>query len=63
MKMRSHDHERPDVSAEERRSHELIKRILKLRWIGMDAEAGQMQLALRSVEPRGTTVAGPRDTD
>ncbi len=63
MKMHSRDHERPDVSAEERRSHELIKRILKLRWIGMDAEAGQMQLALRRVEPRQTVLAGPPDTD
>lgn len=30
--------ERPDVSAAERTSHELVMRILKLRWMGMENE-------------------------
>jgi hypothetical protein len=63
MEMRSSVQERPDVSAQERASHELIKRILKLRWIGMEVEAEQMQVALRRVEPRCTLLAGPYDTD
>jgi hypothetical protein len=42
--------ERPDVSAEEHATRETIKRILKLRWMGMEEEAEKMQKALRRVE-------------
>lgn len=63
MEMQRKAPERPDVSAEERRSHELIKQILKLRWMGREVEAERMLLALRRVEPRDTVLAGPRDTD
>jgi hypothetical protein len=62
MEIDSHIQERPDVSAEEQASHDLIKRILKLRWIGMEAEAQQMQLALQRDEPGYTLLAGPYDT-
>lgn len=34
--------ESPDVSYEQRMAAELIKRIRKLRWIGMDEEAHRM---------------------
>ena len=39
--------------------------IRKLRWIGMDEEAKQLQLALRSLPPeqRGTVSAEPFSTD
>jgi len=39
--------------------------IRKLRWIGMDEGAKQLQLALRSLPPeqRGTVSAGPFSTD
>ena len=43
----------------------LAKQILKLRWIGMEEEAYQLQLAMRSLpaEQRGTVSAGPFSTD
>jgi hypothetical protein len=63
MEMESDIRERPDVSAEERASQELIKRILKLRWIGMDVEAAQMLLARRCIEPACKLLAGPYETD
>jgi hypothetical protein len=48
----------PDVSAEERASHDLVKRVLKLRWIGMEAEAEQMLVTeLRKTAPRNTWAA------
>lgn len=53
----------PDVVTAERASHELVMRILKLRWIGMDNEAERMQVALRCVDPPCTLLAGPFDTD
>lgn len=42
--------ERPDVSAAERTSHELVMRILKLRWMGM--ENGTESDAGRAASPR-----------
>ena len=55
--------ERPDVSVEERTARDLVKRIRKLRWMGMDEEARQMQLVLRRIEPEDALLAGPYDTD
>lgn len=55
--------ERPPAAAEERASHELVMRILKLRWMGMENEAEQIEAALRRVEPSCTLIAGPFDTD
>lgn len=63
MEMVSSIQERPEVSAKERASHDMIKQILKLRWIGMDVEADEMQLDLRRVEPRCTLLAGPYETE
>ena len=40
--------QRPDVSAEDRASHDFFKQILKLRWIGRGLEAERLlQTALR----------------
>jgi len=55
--------ERSDLSAEERMSHELIMRILKLRWMGMENEAERVELALRRLDRSCTVLAGPFDTD
>lgn len=55
--------ERPHAAAEERARHELVMRILKLRWMGMENEAEQVEAALRKVEPSCTLMAGPFDTD
>lgn len=63
MEMSSDVRERPDVSAEERASHELVKRILKLRWMGMNNEAGQVRVALQRAAARLTLLAQPRDTN
>jgi hypothetical protein len=63
MELQANAQERPDVSAEERASHDLIKRILKLRWMGMEAEAEQMQVLSQHVEPACTLLPGPCYTD
>ena len=51
------------VSYEELAGHEIVARILKLRWMGMETEAKQMENALCKVEPKETLLAGPCDTD
>jgi hypothetical protein len=56
-------HEDPESLAEQRASNELIKRIRKLRWIGMEDEARKVQSSLRSIPSRDAVLAGPRDTD
>jgi hypothetical protein len=55
--------ERPDVSAEERASIALLKWTRKLRWIGMEAEAEQMQIVLTEFTQRTGCwpVDGPLD--
>jgi hypothetical protein len=55
--------EPPDVSAEQRQSNELIKRIRKLRWMGMDGEADQLKLALAGASRADSVVAQPLETD
>lgn len=55
--------EHPDVSAEQRTWGELVKLVRKLRWIGMEKEATQMQIELRRVHPAASLLAGPFDTD
>jgi hypothetical protein len=52
----------PQVSAEQHAKSELMKRIRKLRWIGMDDEARVLQRALDP--PHADSVlAMPHDTD
>ncbi len=46
-----------------RATHELVKRILKLRWMGMDDEAEKMRLAMQRVEPGVTLLGVPYCTD
>jgi hypothetical protein len=52
----------PQISAEQRAENELVKRIRKLRWIGMDDEARTLQ---RKLGPRraDSVLAAPVDTD
>jgi hypothetical protein len=54
-----------DVPPEQRTSCELVTLIRKLRWIGMESEAAQLQTVLRSVPPdeRASLLAAPRSTD
>jgi hypothetical protein len=65
MEMLDDQQNAPDVPAEQRESNELIKRIRKLRWMGMreEAETVQMQLALRHTRPGDSVLATPPDTD
>ncbi len=52
-----------DKATVECQSHELVLRILKLRWMGLEDEAESVRLTLRNVEPAATMLAGPFDTD
>lgn len=55
--------ERPDGFSEECISNELVKRIRKLRWMGMEEEAEELQTKLRNVHQAEVLVSGPSDTD
>jgi hypothetical protein len=54
-----------DVPPEERTSCELVTLIRKLRWIGMETEAGQLQTVLRKISPnrRPSLMAISHSTD
>lgn len=62
MGISSETKERPDVPAVERTSKELAKLVRKLRWIGMEKEAEQMQIVLHCVDFASFLLAGPHDT-
>jgi hypothetical protein len=53
----------PDLSAEHRVSTDLAKRIRKLRWLGMQREAEELQMSLRRVPHTECVIVVPRDTD
>ncbi len=55
----------PDVSTEQRRSSELVKRIRKLRWMGLEGEARRMQVQLALCGGAGadSVLAAPPETD
>jgi hypothetical protein len=42
---------------------ELVRQILKLRWIGMEEEARRLQKMLGQAGPAGSVLANPNDTD
>jgi hypothetical protein len=53
----------PDLPGEPKSARELVKRIRKLRWMGMEEEAQRLQAALRRIEDTDCVLAAPRDTD
>ena len=55
--------ELPDVSTPQRASAELVKRIRKLRWIGMEEDAERLQIALSRLPSEECVFAEPHDTD
>jgi hypothetical protein len=56
--------EPPEDSAEQRASSELVKRIRKLRWMGMEREAEALQATLcRRARSTDSVLAAPHDTD
>ena len=63
MAMLVKQQELPDVSADQRAANELIKRIRKLRWMGMDGEARRLQINLTGASRIDSVVAEPRETD
>ena len=54
-----------DVTPEQRAAREVVKLIRKLRWIGMEEEADQLQTALSGFpsDKRASLLAGPHSTD
>ena len=53
-----------ELSAEQRTSSELVKRIRKLRWMGMEREAEPLQATLcRRSRSTDSVLAAPHDTD
>lgn len=54
---------RPDVPAELRASDDVIKKIRKLRWIGMEDEALALELASRRSTSTSPLLTGRLDTD
>lgn len=63
MEINSNVQECPDAAADESSSQQLVMRVLKLRWMGMESEAGRLQVALSRVARDFTLLAGPFDTD
>ncbi len=51
-----------DVSAEQT-SNVLVKRIRKLRWMGMEEEAKRLQNELALTHSTDPVIGGPPDTD
>jgi len=48
-----------DVPPEQRRTADLIKRIRKLRWIGLEQEAANLQRAMVCFPPSGQAIIWP----
>jgi len=55
----------PKLTVEERQPDEVVKLIRKLRWIGLESEAKELQDVLEGLPSprRGSLVAGPHSTD
>lgn len=52
-----------EVPAVERLSRDLVKRIRKLHWIGLEEEARELEDALRGIAFGDPPLYMPRDTD
>jgi hypothetical protein len=53
----------PGLSAEQRVSTDLARRIRKLRWLDIQQEAEQLQMTLRRVPHTECVIVVPRDND
>jgi hypothetical protein len=56
-------HKLAETSAHLVAPHELVLRILKLRWMGMENEAERMETTLHHLDPQSTLMREPADTD
>ena len=65
MATRPEQQKSPDRSVAQRASNELVKMIRKLRWMGMETEAKELQteLTLCDVPAADSVVAESRETD
>jgi hypothetical protein len=54
-----------EITPEQKAAREVVKLIRKLRWIGMEREAEQLQTALGGFPPdkRASLLADPHSTD
>jgi hypothetical protein len=52
-----------DSSSSRETPGELVNQILKLRWMGLEEEARQLQKMLDRAGPAGSVLASPNDTD
>ena len=52
-----------EISTERETASQLVKRIRKLHWMGMDDEAKRLQAALDRIDHAECVLAAPRDTD
>jgi hypothetical protein len=54
-----------DVGPEQKAAREVVKLIRKLRWIGLEREARELQTALNEFpsDKRASVLAGPHSTD
>jgi hypothetical protein len=53
----------PSERKHSRPSGDVVQLIRKLRWIGMEEEADQVQRELRHTSPTGGVLTAPRETD
>jgi hypothetical protein len=65
MGMPQGHHAPPNVAAQQLESRDLAKLIRKLRWIGMEKEAQELEATFNEVpaDERGSCLAGPHGTD
>lgn len=63
MEVESETLECHEKSVKECVPDELVLRIKKLRWMGMDDEAAQLQSRLHEIHQAPILLSGPSDTD
>jgi hypothetical protein len=54
---------REDSTRQRTPTDDLADRICKLRWMGMEDEAKSLQTAFRRLQPSGSVLATPLETD
>ena len=63
MELQARKAERPEVSRQERRASDLLKKIRKLNWIGLYDEARRLETDLCRLNSGVVLLAGPAETD
>jgi hypothetical protein len=64
MPMTLEERKRYDTVEDDTGANDLVKRIRKLRWMGMEEEAERLQAELtRRCAPADSVIATPRETD